>query len=879
MILKRAFLFYAVIALLNSLVNAYPYFPTCSNFDARTTLLTTLNGKVQGNCLNITVNYASKPKKSTPIVSFLGVPYAQPPLANLRFKSPVPVKNWTNTLNGTKLPNRCIQISSSLLRQSEDCLTLSIFVPYNVYLNAVVLKNNSYRVPIHVFIHGGNLMSGASLEENHEPSTFVAMTNLIHVSINYRLNVFGFLYVNSSDANGNQGILDQSLALKWIYENAPTFGGDNKRIALAGQSAGGFSVGFHLVYRPSWPYFNSAIIESGNLLDLNFTLISTDQAIARANGICSYFNCSKPTTNQTLQCLQQITNVSLLAQIAGAFLNYPLMVLDNVMIQQQPKDSFASGNFKKVNLLIGSNTKDSAYFLSSSLSQYDQLSIGNYNFLNLFFYQFYRLYPFNILRSYITSAFDVLKSIFQIYVPLSALSNNSTSYFDYLLTIATDSMFRFPAIQLGNYESQVNASVYVYSYGYHISSSPFLPKYQAVHAEELYMVFGEPLSSKSLPLLTPNLYSSVFNNYSAYERNISESMVNYWSNFIKYGKPSLINGEWPQFNSLNDSINRSIMYLNGNNSQVLNFQLNDSTYSFWTTRNALGTGFLVATLTGHTDLVIGLTLLKNGFLVSASQDKTIKIWNLVNYTLVNTILGHTNGVWCVCTLSNSMLASGSADLTIKIWNITNLSNITLISTLTGHTNAVRSLTFLSNGLLASASYDKTIKIWNLTSFSLVNTLTGHTNIIYSIIQLKNGILASSSADRTVKYWNVSSASLITTLNGHTSFVSCLIQLSTGNLVSGTANPDSKIRFWNQNNGSLIQTISNQQGIWSLAELSLNKNLISGDSNGNITMRSSSTGYSTILSFSAHSSYIFSLVALPQNYFASSSADQTIKIWS
>ena len=86
---------------------------------------------------------------------------------------------------------------------------------------------------------------------------------MIVVSFNYRLNVFGFLHLADSDASGNVGFLDQTMAMKWVYENTKSFGGDNSKITVFGESAGSWSVGFHLFYRESWPYFRNAIMESG----------------------------------------------------------------------------------------------------------------------------------------------------------------------------------------------------------------------------------------------------------------------------------------------------------------------------------------------------------------------------------------------------------------------------------------------------------------------------------------------------------------------------------------------------------------------------------------------------------------------------------------
>ena len=115
--------------------------------------------------------------------------------------------------------------------------------------------------PILVFIHGGSFVYGTS--SLYDGSTIVSMTDIIVVTLNYRLNALGFLHVANTDVTGNFGILDQSLAMKWIYENAMYFGGDKSKITISGESSGAWSVGFHLFYPKSWPYFRNAILQSG----------------------------------------------------------------------------------------------------------------------------------------------------------------------------------------------------------------------------------------------------------------------------------------------------------------------------------------------------------------------------------------------------------------------------------------------------------------------------------------------------------------------------------------------------------------------------------------------------------------------------------------
>ena len=107
---------------------------------------------------------------------------------------------------------------------------------------------------------------GGTIQSRYDPSIIVAANDIIFVNINYRLNMLGFLYLNSSDAPGNQGLLDQQLAIKWVFDNIEYFGGDNNRITLFGDSAGGASSSFHLFSPLTEPYFHNVIMQSGTAI-------------------------------------------------------------------------------------------------------------------------------------------------------------------------------------------------------------------------------------------------------------------------------------------------------------------------------------------------------------------------------------------------------------------------------------------------------------------------------------------------------------------------------------------------------------------------------------------------------------------------------------
>jgi len=197
------------------------FFQKCTSFSSTSNNKTTItsNGAVKGECYQASVSYANGSKVAYDIFTWLGIPFAQAPVGANRFLKPKPVESWTHVRNALEWPKACIQTRNQSVEQSEDCLHLNVFARDATFLNK---------------------------------------------SFNYRLGVFGFLSLENTEASGNAGFLDQHMAIKWVYENAKYFGGDNTKITLFGQDAGALSVGYHLFYPESWPYFRNGIMQSGS---------------------------------------------------------------------------------------------------------------------------------------------------------------------------------------------------------------------------------------------------------------------------------------------------------------------------------------------------------------------------------------------------------------------------------------------------------------------------------------------------------------------------------------------------------------------------------------------------------------------------------------
>jgi len=197
------------------------------------------------------------------VASFLGIPYAAPPVGELRWKAPQPVVPWTDVRAAKEFGNHCMQAAAypdMIFRdpaESEDCLTVNVWAP---------LK--AKKMPVMVWIYGGGYQGGGA-SESRQDGQFLAQRGVIVVSMNYRLGIWGFLVhpeltaESPQHASGNYGLMDQAAALAWVKKNIEAFGGDPENVTLFGESAGSFSVSTQMASPLSKGLFQKAIGESG----------------------------------------------------------------------------------------------------------------------------------------------------------------------------------------------------------------------------------------------------------------------------------------------------------------------------------------------------------------------------------------------------------------------------------------------------------------------------------------------------------------------------------------------------------------------------------------------------------------------------------------
>jgi len=297
------------------------------------------------------VRAQTRPTESGPVqgvnvsdgVQFRGIPYAAPPVGQLRWRPPHAPPAHAGTLDATKFSPACEQSLTSD-PVSEDCLTLNIFAPREA--------TSASKLPVMVWIHGGGFISGSG--RDFGASALVERGEMVVVTINYRLGYLGFLAhpaLSRHDphhVSGNYGILDQQAALAWVRRNIAGFGGDPAKITIFGESAGGQSVIDQLV-SPTAGKLSGAIAQSGaymTTLPLLSDAEKSGQATAKSLGCPS----------QTRACL-----LALPAEKIAAALN-PLTslgavspVVDGRILPLQPATAFAQGKFQKIPVINGSN--------------------------------------------------------------------------------------------------------------------------------------------------------------------------------------------------------------------------------------------------------------------------------------------------------------------------------------------------------------------------------------------------------------------------------------------------------------------------------------------------------------------------------------------
>jgi para-nitrobenzyl esterase len=291
---------------------------------------------------------------------FKGIPYAAPPVGELRWKSPQPPKPWDEVRAAAEWGPRCMQsnrlgeIDPLNKRMDEDCLYLNVWTP---------AKSAGEALPVMVWIHGGSNLNGAGSQPEYEGSRLAAKGVLL-VTVNYRLDVFGFLAhpeltkESGTNSSGNYGLLDQIAALKWVQKNIAAFGGDPSRVTVFGESAGAFDVSLLMASPLAKGLFARVIGESGGALTPIPAFGPKPLSIGEQDGVKFAQSLGASSLNE----LRAKPAPEVLDTAIKNPITYGFGVVDGYVVPEHPAKIYAQGKQNDVPLLVGWNADEGSLF-------------------------------------------------------------------------------------------------------------------------------------------------------------------------------------------------------------------------------------------------------------------------------------------------------------------------------------------------------------------------------------------------------------------------------------------------------------------------------------------------------------------------------------
>jgi para-nitrobenzyl esterase len=473
------------------------------------TVAPSLRGATTGHSVVITEQGPVVGTVTPDLRKFLGIPYAAPPVGDLRWRPPQAHTRWLTPIDATEFGSHCAQIDSvfGVAGISEDCLYLNIFTPNHDYAHAT----DGRLRPVMVWIHGGGFVVGES--DDYDPTKLVEQGDVVVVTINYRLGALGFLAHPALSADsvdhrsGNYGIMDQQFALAWVQRNIAVFGGDPHNVTIFGESAGGVSVLANLASPAASGLFHRAIVQSGAY---SLALPGLSDAEARGAAFAVRVGCG----DQTLACLRSTSVETILANQGWILDVEDSPIADGRVLPVSLDTAFATGQFHSVPLMQGTNHDEMRFFVAI-----DELNAGH---------SLTRAeYRGNVVSAFGPRAGAQVLAQY----PLSKFASPSLAW----AALQTDSIFACPARAVDQLIS-VQAPTFAYEFNDTSSQELYLPPvsfpYGAAHASELQYLFELP---QSVPL-------------SAEQQELSDRMIHYWTQFARFGDPSLPSAPlWPLY--------------------------------------------------------------------------------------------------------------------------------------------------------------------------------------------------------------------------------------------------------------------------------------------------------------------------------------------
>lgn len=453
-------------------------------------------------------------------VAFLGVPFAKPPVGQLRFRAPEPVEGWTGTRAAHAFGAAAMQGAEFApgVRiegwQSEDCLTLNVYTP----------ALDGARRPVMFWVHGGAFTVGTAGTALYHGGALAELGDVVVVSANYRVGALGFLALGergeSWGARANLGLLDQLLALRWVRDHIASFGGDPRAITLFGESAGATSVNLLLALPEARAMVERAIVQSGTesrVLTPSTQALRTGETLLRELGI----DASDSARLRTVPIAELMAAQERVEASEGWPHFYP--IVDGELFEEQPGAALRTGALRDIPLLSGSNRDEWNLFAAPGVASWGK--------------PFSEEQALAVLREKLEFAsgrqlLELLHGYRSSRTRLGLPADNRAL----LRAIEGDLRFRIPSWRVAEQHADLGGVTYAYQFDY---VSPALRgALGACHGLELPFVFGT--------LSAPG--QERFAGTGQAVQKLSRAMMQAWTSFARTGDPSCEElGAWPRF--------------------------------------------------------------------------------------------------------------------------------------------------------------------------------------------------------------------------------------------------------------------------------------------------------------------------------------------
>ena len=447
------------------------------------------------------------------VAEFLGIPYAAPPVGDLRWRPPAPAAQWKDTLLTIHFGNSCVQNQDGRFAHpsiTEDCLYLNVFTPKDY-----AQKQESR--PVLVWFYGGGLVAGET--NDYDGSKLADKGDAVVVTVNYRVGTLGFFAHPALDSeghdDGNYGLMDQQFALKWVQANIAKFGGDPRNVTIFGQSGGATAVMADLVSPLAAGLFQKIINESGT----HVVVTPLAKAEKMGESFAAKAGCTGSGAAACLRALSPAKIITLAVPPASFY------ILDGKVITQPTYESFKNGQFNHVPILTGLVADEQAFFLPEmGGGPYRPLSESEFN---AFVASFGKNWTSAILADY----------------PLSDYASPSLAD----IAVAQGSK----ACTARQFDRLWSQYVPVYAYQFDDETAPsYLPPasypMRAFHTSELLYLFPLFRGGQGTP-----------HPLDAAQEHLSDQLVAWWTNFARSGNPNGsadANAPWQKYAAASDNV-------------------------------------------------------------------------------------------------------------------------------------------------------------------------------------------------------------------------------------------------------------------------------------------------------------------------------------